>query len=197
MHLLSKIANAFEDFRLGIYAGGTAKTDKPGAVYYASIDHKLIREVLERLRLSEDDDFIDIGCGKGRVLAVSATYPVGSILGVEYEPALADIAKINVSRQAHPRINVCQGAAEDFDYSKITVAYAFNPVEADVLDLILSKIDRDRMNTHVSARRPFRMAYVMESPAQHAIFASHSWLDRYDGFTNSAGHIVSFYRSIV
>ncbi|MBH5401881.1 class I SAM-dependent methyltransferase [Bradyrhizobium sp. CNPSo 4010] len=196
MHFLSKITDAVEDFRLGIRAGGIATTNKPGAVYYATIRHNLIREVLDRLRLSMDDDFIDIGCGKGRVLAIAATYPVGSILGIEYEPALVDIAKLNVSRQAHPRIGVWQGAAEDFDYSKATVAYAFNPVEPDVLDLILAKIDRDRINVPFGMRRSFRLAFVMESPAQRAIFASHSWLERYDGFTNSAGQVASFYRSI-
>jgi SAM-dependent methyltransferase len=195
MHFISKITNAVEDFRLGIRAGGTAKTNKPGAVFYASISHNLIREVLDRLCLSRDDAFVDIGCGKGRVLAIAATYPVGSILGIEYEPTLAEIAKINVACQAHPRIGVFQGAAEDFDYSKITVAYAFNPVEPDVLDIILAKIDRDLVSAPSGMRRPFRMVYVMESPAQHAIFASHSWLERYDGFTNSAGHVVSFYRS--
>ena len=197
MHFLSKISNAVEDFRLGIRAGGTAKTNKPGAVFYASISHNLIREVLDRLCLSLDDEFVDIGCGKGRVLAITAKYPVGSIVGIEYEPALAEIAKINVSRQAHPSIGVFQGAAEDFDYSKITVAYAFNPVEPDVLDIILAKIGRDRMNVPSGMRRPVRMVYVMESPAQHAIFASHSWLAQYEGFTNSAGHVVSFYRSTV
>jgi SAM-dependent methyltransferase len=142
-----------------------------------------------------DDEFIDIGCGKGRVLAIAATYPGRSVLGVEYERALANlaklnIAKINVSRPVYAKMDVHQGAAEDFDYSNITVAYAYNPVEPDVLDVILAKIKRDRMN------RPFRMAYIMESPAQRAIFASHSWLERYDGFTNSANHVISFYRSI-
>jgi protein-L-isoaspartate O-methyltransferase len=195
MHLFEKIVNAIEDFRLGIRANGTAKTDKPGAVYYATIRHNLIREVLDQLRLSMDDEFIDIGCGKGRVLAIAATYPIGSILGIEYEPALANIAKSNVARQSHPRIGVCHGAAEDFDYSKITVAYAFNPVEPDVLDLILAKIDRDRMNVPFGMRRSFRIAYVSESPAHRAIFASHSWLERYHGFTNSGGHPISFYRS--
>jgi protein-L-isoaspartate O-methyltransferase len=196
MRVFSKIANAVEDLRLGIRASGTAKTDKPGSIYYATINHSLIREILDRLHLSMDDEFIDIGCGKGRVLAIAATYPVGSIFGVEYEPALAYLAKVNVSRQAHGRISVSQGAAEDYDYSKITVAYAFNPVEPYVLDLILAKIDKDRVNIPVGMRRPFRMAYVMESPGHQAIFASHSWLERHDGFINSAGHVIGFYRSI-
>ena len=110
--------------------------------------------------------------------------------------ALAKKARINIARQEHPRISVWQGAAEDFDYSKITVAYAFNPAEPDVLDLILAKIDRDRTTTPTYRKRPFRMAYVMESREQRAIFASHSWLERYDNFTNSGGHAISFYRSI-
>jgi SAM-dependent methyltransferase len=190
---ISKIANAVEDYRLGIRTGGIINTDKPGAVHYASLDHSLTREVLDRLRLSMEDEFIDIGCGKGRVLAVAAAYPVKSIIGVEYEPALVNMAKLNMAKlniAKRIKISIYQGAAEDFEYSAITVAYAFNPVEPDILDPILAKIALDRM------KRPFRMAYVMESPAQRAIFASHSWLERYDGFTNTAGHVVSFYQSI-
>jgi SAM-dependent methyltransferase len=187
---ISKIANAVEDFRLGIRTGGILNTDKPGAVHYASLDHSLTREVLDRLRLSMEDEFIDIGCGKGRVLAVAAAYPVKSIIGVEYEPALVDMAKLNIAKlnvAKRIKISIYQGAAEDFDYSAITVAYAFNPVEPEYLNLILAKIRRDRMNT------PFRMACVMESPAQQAVFDSHLWLERYDGFTNSAGHVIGFY----
>lgn len=187
MHFLSKIVDAAEDFRLGIRAGGTAKTNKPGAIRYATIRHDLIRDVLDRLSLLSDDEFVDIGCGKGRMLAIAARYPVGSILGIEYEPAHAAVAKSNVSRQAHPRLGVWQGAAEDFDYSKITVAYAFDPTDPDVMDVILTKIDRDRMNIQPGTRRSFRMAYVMENAAQLAIFARHSGFERYDGFTNSAG----------
>jgi cyclopropane fatty-acyl-phospholipid synthase-like methyltransferase len=195
MHLFSKIVNTIEDYRLGIRAGGTAQTHKPGAVYYASISHKRTREILDRLKFSMSDEFIDIGCGKGRVLAIASTYSVGTIVGVEYEPSLAKLARVNTARLEHPRISVWQGAAEDFDYSKITVAYAFNPVEPEILDLILAKIERDLAAS--STAGAFRIVYVMESPAQRAVFEAHSWLQRYDSFTNADGHAISFYRSII
>lgn len=191
MTILSKIANAVGDYRLGIRAGGTAQTSKPGSVYYASIGHRLIREVLDRLKLSENDEFLDIGCGKGRVLAITSSYPAKSIVGIEYEPSLAAVARKNVGHR--PNISIVEGAAENFDYSTITAAYAFNPVEPDVLDLILSKIKSDRLKLRDGIASCFRMAYVMESPAQRAVFDSHPWLERYDNFTNRSGHIVSLY----
>jgi hypothetical protein len=131
------------------------------------------------------DEFIDIGCGKGRVLAIASTYSVGTIVGVEYEPSLAKLARVNTARLEHPRISV----------SKITVAYAFNPVEPEILDLILAKIERDLAAS--STAGAFRIVYVMESPAQRAVFEAHSWLQRYDSFTNADGHAISFYRSII
>jgi len=172
-----------------------AKTSKPGSVYYASVSHALTREVLDRLALSMDDVFMDIGCGKGRVMAIASTYPVGTIVGVEYEAALAKLARINTARLEHPRVSVWQGAAEDFDYSRITAAYAFNPVEPEILDLILTKIDGARAALPSDRRRLFRIVYVMESPAQRAVFETRPWLDRYDSFTNADGHPISFYRS--
>ena len=188
----TKIANAVADYRLGI-RDGIRETNKPGAIYYATIRHNLIREVLDRLHLSTNDVFIDIGCGKGRVLAIAnRSYPPQTLLGVEYEPALVEIAKRNV---AGSKIAILQGAAEHFDYSKITVAYAFNPVGPDVLQAILAKIERDRMSTPFGTRKSFRIAYVMEGAEWRAVFDGCEWLKRYDSFTNSAGHIVSFYRS--
>ncbi len=42
--------------------------------------------------------FIDVGCGKGRVLIVAAAYPFKRIRGVEYSPQLAAICRTNLAK---------------------------------------------------------------------------------------------------
>lgn len=42
--------------------------------------------------------FIDLGCGKGRVLMLAADYPFRAVLGVELNPQLARIARANLNR---------------------------------------------------------------------------------------------------
>lgn len=51
----------------------------------------------------EDTTFIDVGCGKGRALLMAAAFPFRRIVGVEFSPALAEIARDNVRRYTGPR----------------------------------------------------------------------------------------------
>ena len=46
----------------------------------------------------EDYTFVDIGCGKGRVLMLASDAPFQRILGVELNPALTGIAESNLAR---------------------------------------------------------------------------------------------------
>ena len=80
-------------------------------------------------------------------------------------------------------------AAEEFDYSAATVLYLFNPFEADILDIVLHKIKADR------GIKPLRLAFVMESPAQEAVFREHPWLKRLDRWPAARGPAVAFYRT--
>lgn len=51
----------------------------------------------------EETTFIDIGCGKGRALLMAAAFPFRRIVGVEFSPTLADIARDNARRFTGPR----------------------------------------------------------------------------------------------
>jgi SAM-dependent methyltransferase len=192
VQILTKLRNAWGDRRLGISSRGTATTEKPGGVFYASVAYDQTRDVLRRLDLRPDDVFIDIGSGKGRVVALAAQQPVRSVIGIEYEPALVAIAEENVRRlkSAKAPIQIVQGAAESFDYQDVSAAYCFNAIEADILDHILAKIEADR------APRPFRIAFVEESPAQALVFERHRWLALSERFVDRGGHDCAIYSSI-
>ena len=61
-----------------------------------------------------DYTFIDLGCGKGRVLLMASDYPFRKVMGVELSPRLARAARRNVHRWARrpracPRISVMVG----------------------------------------------------------------------------------------
>lgn len=42
--------------------------------------------------------FVDLGCGKGRILIAAAAYPFRSIVGIEADAALSAIARCNLER---------------------------------------------------------------------------------------------------
>lgn len=47
--------------------------------------------------------FIDLGCGKGRVLFMAAALPWKRVVGVEFSPTLADVARSNIGKYTGPK----------------------------------------------------------------------------------------------
>jgi SAM-dependent methyltransferase len=188
---LRKLANNVEDRWRGISTGGIAQTDKVGAFHYATESYADTRRVLRALDLQPSDVFIDVGAGKGRVLCLAAKIRMRQVVGVEYSSELARIAKQNIRRMQGKQtpVEIYSRAAEDFDYSAATVLYFFNPFEANVLDVVLGKLDVDR------AGKPLRLAFAFELPEHRAVFSRHKWLECYDHWVNSAGHAVALYRT--
>ena len=188
---LRRLANNAEDRWRGISTGGIAQTDKVGAFHYATESYADTRGVLRALDLQPSDIFIDVGAGKGRVLCLAAQIRMRQVVGVEYSSELVRIVKQNICRMQGKQtpVEICSQAAEDFDYSAATVLYFFNPFEANVLDVVLRKVDVDR------AGRPLRLAFAFESPEHRAVFSRHKWLECYDRWVNSAGHAVALYRT--
>ena len=86
------------------------------------------------------------------------------------------------------RVEVYTEAAEEFDYSGATVLYFFNPFDAHVLNVVLSKMDADR------AGQVLRLAFVMESPAQREVFEKQGWLECYDRWIEG-DHPVALYKT--
>ena len=188
---IKKLANLARDWRLGISTRGTAATTRAGGVFYASVNYDDTIEVLRRLELRPSDVFIDVGAGKGRVLCLAAQNPLRKAIGIECSPDLVAVARENLrtlkNRKAPAEIFF--QPAEEFDYSSATALYFFNPFEAEILDIVLRKIESDRRG------RPLRLAFVMESPAQRQVFAAHTWLERYANWIDGSGHPVTFYRA--
>src|SRR5262249_10001971 len=154
---------------------GIVPTYKSNATHYASASYADTRQVLQRLDLQRSDTFVDIGAGKGRVLCLAAQYRIQKVVGVEYSSELVRIAILNVSRMRGKQtpVEICSQAAEDFDYSSATVLYLFNPFDANILDIVLRKVNDDRGDGAV------RLAFVFEKPEQRAVFLGHKWLECY------------------
>ena len=84
--------------------------------------------VLEDLDLSPDDSFIDIGCGKGRVIAYLLKKGCTcKITGVEINPQVAFVAR---SWSSHiPNVEIIEGDAMRLDYNAYSVLFMYRPME--------------------------------------------------------------------
>lgn len=80
----------------------------------------------EMYNLREDDTFIDIGCGMGRVLAfLHRRYPHNQLSGIDLNEVSAAVARKWTSKRKNVQIIV--GNALGIDYNSYTVLYMARP----------------------------------------------------------------------
>ena len=60
-----------------------------------------LRRGLRGRELRPDDVFLDLGCGKGRVLVDAVQLPFARVVGVELVPELVEQARANLARVEH------------------------------------------------------------------------------------------------
>jgi SAM-dependent methyltransferase len=110
---------------------------------YEATAKKPLTTVLSELTITNEDIFIDFGCGKGYALMISANYPFRQIRGIEFSKSVFNIALQNL-KSVHPvKIQVIYGnAAEYTDLDDITCFYFFNPFGPVVLRAVLQNIEK-------------------------------------------------------
>jgi cyclopropane fatty-acyl-phospholipid synthase-like methyltransferase len=188
-----RVRNLVWERRLDVSTRGVVAVDHPDASLYAAMHYVSINRALAALELWPDDVFVDIGCGKGRVLCCAARSRVAKVVGVDLSEEFCEQARQNARRVRGLRapIEVTTGLAEEFDYSECTAFFMFSPFGPDTMRKVLSKIHADR------GQRPVRIAYA--HPAYPAPFAEQAWLERYDFWDHAQRpdkHSVAFYRSV-
>ena len=125
-----------------------------------------VRRALARMDVREDDVFLDLGSGKGRVVLQAAQRPFRRVIGVELAGELHDIALRNVEI-ARPKL-CCQDVelvrADVMEYrvpDDVTVVYMCNPFRGGIFDAatqaLIDSVDR--------APRTVRLIYQV--PTEH------------------------------
>jgi len=119
--------------------------------------------------------FLDIGAGKGRGLLVASEYRFRRVVGIELNPALAGVARQNVSqwKAAHDAdptaepiapIDVLEQDALEFELPDApTLLFLFHPFEAPVLRKLLRQIETQlgrRTAANQSEVPPLDLIYV-------------------------------------
>lgn len=99
-------------------------------------------EVFKGMQFNKNDKFIDIGCGKGRILAemIRLKFP-GHIFGVELNPVVADYANSWASK--YNDITVYSGDAFKFNYDEYTIIMLCRPFLEDMYVSFLNKLEND------------------------------------------------------
>ena len=197
MQLYGRLSNLMWELTLGITTNGIAGEDTWTSehIHYGTVGYSTIHQVLDYLKLKPADVFVDLGCGKGRVLCCAARFGIREAVGVEDSEELVTIARRNAEhlRGKLSPIRLVRQKAQEAEYDSGTVFYLFHPFGPKTLDEVLHRI-RQSINPEKPA---VRIAYV--NPVHNEVFQDHRWLEEYERWDNRhrprVEHPVSYWRS--
>ena len=154
-HRMQLLEDRAFDRRWCVDTGGTVEIDdlamsatrREHAVEYVPTPAASLACLLDSLPIDHAScSFIDIGCGKGRVLLVAAAWPFRSVTGVELATDLAHTAEQNLA-SIRARGCRCQklavlnmDAAEYRFPEGPLVVFLYNPFSAEVLQLVVDRL---------------------------------------------------------
>jgi SAM-dependent methyltransferase len=128
--------------------------------------------MIEYLKLAREDIFVDLGCGKGRVLALVCGQSLKKVVGVELQPHLAKKAEDNLKNLKSKKTpaDVFQIDVVDFNPDEGTIFFLYDPFQYQTFMRVLGNIKQSLQRRH----RKIRLAYFDERYAD--ILNSEEWL---------------------
>jgi SAM-dependent methyltransferase len=154
-----------------------ARAERTGP--YGGSQPSIVRAALNLLPAYDSYTFVDIGCGKGRVLVVASEYRFDRIIGREISPELARIAQANAETIAvhYPRrtcIEVELGDALAAAPPGGNVVYfTYHPFDRSLMRALVANIEGTLQN---SADHVF---FVYYNPVHSDVLDQSEWFERW------------------
>ncbi len=139
---------------------------------YQGVGYYALEKAFDYLQaLHVNQNIVDFGCGKGRVLAVAAKYGFQKIIGVDFAPALCNDALKNIERikPLYPDTNfkvVCDDVVNYKIENDTNVFFFFNPFD----EVIMLEVVKNILNSLKQNERKIYIIYV--NPLHKEIFES-------------------------
>jgi SAM-dependent methyltransferase len=158
---------------------------------YQASDPRVLHDAVAFMGLAPSDyHFIDLGCGKGRMLIVAAELGFKSCIGVEFADELADLAAKNVAASGFKTIDIVHGDAGAYAFGDDRfVLYLFNPFSKQVMERVRDNllqlpranyciIYKNARERHLFDAMP-TLRYFGSPPAHRAgVSGVHIWVPR-------------------
>ena len=144
-------------------------TNIEGGNHYAPTCYWNLDEVFKDTVFTAEDNFVDIGCGKGRVLAwwLDKGFP-GTATGIELDPYVAGVAREWLKRYPEERVRLIEGDGLKQDYSKYTIIYIFRPFAIEFLVRFLELLEAQL--TH-----PVCLHYMSDQFSREVLWQRPGW----------------------
>ena len=144
---------------------------RSGERYQAANDVQA-RAAIEALDLDPTAyTFVDLGCGKGLPLLIAGQLGFSRIIGVEFAPELAEIARANLARMGFTQAEVVTEGAGEFTFPlSPLVIFFYNSFQPEVLARCLARL-RHTAPPQASFiyLNPQHRAFIEQQPDFHSL----------------------------
>ncbi len=132
-----------------------------------------LERIAEFLGLGRDDVFVDLGCGKGRVVCFMALQGLRRVVGVELRRDFAELARENARRLGAPTpVEIVVADAASYRSPDATIYYLFNPFGRRTVEAVLDNV----LTSWEASPRPVRVVY--NNPLHADAPDGRPWLER-------------------
>ena len=104
------------------------------------LDFEHTREIGEKLNLSKDDTFYDLGSGYGQVPMFLSINSEAKFKGVELMRDRLAQAKTTTKKLGLENVSFIDGNVVDVDFSDGNIFYMFNPFSQETLQIVADKL---------------------------------------------------------
>jgi SAM-dependent methyltransferase len=149
------------------------------AIRYLPSPMRVTSWMLDRIGVNPREyTFVDLGCGKGRVLLIAAQQPFHKIVGVEISTELAAIARRNIDRYTPPTERVREITIENTDVREFEMPpgnlliHMYHPFDPAISAAVFARLQD-------TPRRRVAVAYLTYTHSVAPVaqmFAAFGWL---------------------
>jgi SAM-dependent methyltransferase len=172
--MIAKLDNHWYDISRGTDTSGYLGLDrlsilsphKDRGVHYGPSKRWPFLKVMKEISPPKDCTFVDVGCGKGKVLLMAMDLGFRHVTGIEFSPELCRIARKNVEVIRHRtnlkcEIEIIEGDAADYVVrSQDRVFFFFDPFDDFIMSLFIDHVVAS-LNSH-----PRRIWLILSYPSR-------------------------------
>lgn len=113
-----------------------------GATGSTATPYSVVKDIVDMNNINENSKFVDVGCGKGRVLAALLHQKAKcKLVGIELNEEVADIAK--TWSEPYDNVEIICGDAFKIDMEEYTDIFLARPFETELFKEYLLKLEKE------------------------------------------------------
>ena len=122
-----------------------------GAFPYQPVHETVLITIINAIAPNPGEyEFLDVGSGKGKALLVASTFPFRRVRGIEFFPALHEVANNNIQlfaasaqTRSNELLSCCIDAREVDGFEGKTLVYLFNPFDEELMTQFVRHLENE------------------------------------------------------